>query len=199
MAFRDSDNVPKHKKAIVHAKLNKFSGASWQELEDIFPKEIKVSSEAYIIMSVFYPAWRALSLKYNFKKNEGTVLQIDDFFLLIWVQRCEDAKGNVATQGYTISKPLKWNQRMRSFKQSRLHRLKLVENMPYKGLQMYRVTAKGKLLIREFFDMVEQAHKDIRYFSSIQPKENQEKVDKIMRRYFELGGMFNYDDIKFRL
>lgn len=71
--------------------------------------------------------------------------------------------------------------------------------MPYKGLQMYRVTAKGKLLIRDFFDMVEQAHKDIKYFSSIQPKENQEKVDKIMRRFFELGGMFNYDDIKFRL
>jgi len=194
MAFKEIKTKNKN-----HAEYNKFSGASWQELEDIFPKEIRVSSEAYIILSVFYPAWRALHLKYKFKQNEGTVLQIDDFFLLCWVLRCEDAKGNVATEGYPISKPLQWNQRMRSFKQSRLHRLKLVENMPYKNLRLYRVTAKGRLLIRDFFDMVEQAHKDIKYFSSIQPPENAAKVDRIMRRFFELGGMFNYEDIKFRL
>jgi len=194
MAFADKNTDLK-----TYQELRKFSGTSWQELEDIWPKEIRIMSEAYKIMSVIYPAWRTLCLKHKWKENEGVGFRIDDLFMLFWVQRCEEAKGNVATEGYVISKPLSWNERMRVFKQSRLHRLKLVENMPYKGIRLYRVTAKGKLLMREFIEMLEQAHKDVRYFSSIQPPENGKKINDLMEKYFALGGMFNYDDIKSRL
>lgn len=185
MAFREELNDPE-----VYKELKKFSGASWQELEDIWPKEVRISSEVYKIMSVLYPAWKLLSKKYDFRRNEGVTLRLDEFFLLFWVHRCEDAKENVATAPYPIGKPLSYNARMLSFKTSRLFRLKLIENMPFKGIRVYRVTAKGKLLMREFIENLEQAHKDIKYFSKDQPPENAEMMNGVMRRWFEIGGLF---------
>lgn len=195
MAFKEKKAVYTEADKKIQKEMNRFSGATWGELEDIWPKSLRITSDIHMILSVFYPAFNQMNRR--MKEEEGITIRIDDFLLLFWYQRCEEAKGNVATLPYVVGKPLKWNARMLSIKQSRLFRMKLVENMPIKRLRMYRLTAKGKHLMKTFVNLLEQAHKDVRFFASDCP--NVHLFNAGMQRYIELGGAFDYETMKRRL
>jgi hypothetical protein len=195
MAFKEKKAVYTNADKKIHTEMNRFSGATWEELEDIWPKSLRISSDVHMILSVFYPAFRQMNIR--MKQEEGITIRIDDFLLLFWYQRCEEAKGNVATVPYVPGKPLQWNARMLSIKQSRLFRMKLIENMPLMGLRMYRVTAKGKQLMRKFVTFLEQAHKDVRFFAADCP--NVAKYNVALQRYLDLGGAFDYETMRRKL
>lgn len=190
MAFKEIKKYTEKDKRI-RRKLKQFSNDSWQELEDIWPANLRIGSEAYKVLSVVYPAFRIFNMR--LKQEEGQTIRFDEFMLLFWFHRVEDAKENVCLTPYYVGKPLSWNQRMLAVKQSRLFHMGLVENIPIKGLRLYRVTAKGKQMLRNFVSIMEQAHKDVKFLFHLQPEDHKEKVNKGLKKYFELGGLFMED------
>jgi predicted transcriptional regulator with HTH domain len=161
-----------------------FSGKSWKELEDIWPRDLRLSSEAWKIVSVMAPAWLATT-KFM-KSNYGEAINMRDFFYLCWIHRGEDAKENVATVSWPIMKGLNIGGKLWYKKKSALTRIGLIENIPSKWVRLYRVTATGKMVIRVFIENVEKAHKDIRMWKVDSGPGRDETNERITRYFSEL-------------
>lgn len=182
---------PFRKKKSAHAVgMPEFSGRTWGELEDIWPRHVRVASEAYKIMAGVSPAFQAL--KVDLKKR-GMSLRQDEVWRLFWIQRCEEAKENVATETYPIGKPHKWNIKLYYIKQSPLMRKGLIEWLPAANrVKLVRVTALGKDILKTFIHYIEQAHRDIKQLAADQPAENAAKVQRYLSKY-----CFEYDKLNF--
>lgn len=192
----------KHTKYIYPTPVDysQFSGKSWKQLEDIWPRDLRVSSEAWKIVSVMYPAWIQTkmfcgeNLGMQVKRSRGkdsnkNTFVFRDLLILAWMQRCEEARENVAFEHLPVVLG------MHSFKsvlnpiKARLIRLDLVENLPT-NRKLCRVTEKGKVILRYFVEQLEQAHYNLRKWMSDIPDETAEYVDKYLVNY-----CFNYADL----
>lgn len=185
-------------KKIAPMNHRHFSNATWQELEDIWPANIRVMNEAYKVMSVFMPAMTSVKARYKELFN-GVKLNNEDLFLLFWIHRVEDLKENVGVAAIWVDMPMNWSMTMWQLKQSRLNRAKLIENIPLPEVRLYRVTPLGKQFMRDIFDAVEQAHRDIKYLAADQPEGGAQKVNRVLKKYFKVGRMIFKDPITGRV
>lgn len=176
--------IKERKKAYWRAgkEMPAFSGKSWKELEDIWPKGQRLSSEAMFIVGVFSPAWLATQ---NFMKaNYGFTLTPHDFFLLCWIHRCQEGREGVFTTAWPVMKGINVGGKLWVLKKSKITKLGLIENMPSHHLRLYRVTGPGKLLIQKFISNVEEAHKDMRrWLADFGPQgdEANERITRFMK------------------
>jgi len=176
------DEKPKKKQWKPGVQMPEFSGKSWRELEDIWPAQVRVASEAWKMISVFTPALIA-SVTFQKSMMNGKYIGSRDMFILCLIQRCEEARTNVATEAWPALKAMNIGGRLWYSRKAQLTKLGLIENIPAAGLRLYRVTGAGKMIIKNFVDNVEQAHQDIKHWVSLQPKENAERVNKYFQKY----------------
>lgn len=162
--------------------MPEFSGTSWKDLEDIWPADVRVSSDAWKMMSVFYPAWLATTAFMKATLN-GEFIRHQEFWVLCLIQRCEEARENVATEVWPPMKAMNIGGHLWALRKSKLTKLGLIENMPAPYLRLVRVTGIGKMIIKTFISNVEQAHRDIKHWNSLQPAENAEKVNQYFQKY----------------
>jgi hypothetical protein len=174
------EEKPKKKQWKAGIEMPEFSGSSWRELEDIWPAQVRVASEAWKIISVFTPALMATQ---TFQKSmlNGKYIRSRDLFILALIQRCEEARTNVATEAWPALKAMNIGGKLWYSRKAQLTKLGLIENIPAPGLRLYRVTGLGKMVIKNFVDNVEKAHQDIKYWVSLQPPENAERVNKYLQ------------------
>lgn len=168
------------KKTRGEVKMPEFSGRSWKDLEDIHPRHVRLSSDAHTILSGVGPA--LYCLRQDLKK-QGIIIHADDIWLLYWIQRCEEAKENVATETYPVGKPYQWNLKLYYLKQSRLMRNGLIEWLPASSVKLVRVTAQGKDILKTLLQYVEQMHRNVKDFVKRQPEANAEKVQRYVGKY----------------
>ena len=162
-----------------------FSGRTWGELEDIFPRNMKLASDAYKIITVLAPAW--VKTKEFIKINYGETIRWDDFTYLCWMQRVEDAKENVAFEAFSARMGLNCNNTLWWIKKSRLTKLGLVENLPIRAQFLYRITEKGKMIVKKFTEELEQAHKNLDMWQSWKsPERALNKVTPKLRDFFDI-------------
>lgn len=186
--MNSNDETPKKPKK-KGVDLRPFSGRSWQDLHDIHPTPVRISSEYYKIESVRYVALDMLR-RARMAANEPPI-RSDEISLLCWILRCEDAKENVATEPYYVGKPLRWNFKLYAIRQSPLRRLGLIEQLPAAGLNLVRVTAEGRILIKTWLEYLEQAHRDLKYAITTQPPANAAKVNSYLSKY-----CFNWESLE---
>jgi len=176
------EKKPKKKQWTRGIEMPEFSGTSWRELEDIWPAHVRVASEAWKMISVFTPALLA-SVTFQKSMMNGKYITSRDLFILCLIQRCEEARTNVATEAWPALKAMNIGGRLWYSRKAQLTKLGLIENIPAAGLRLYRVTGAGKMIIKNFVDNVEQAHQDIKHWVSLQPPENAERVNKYLQKY----------------
>lgn len=164
----------------------KFSGKSWQELEDIWPRSVRLKqdedgniNDAYKIMSVLMFAIRKAQ---QAAKAEGYTLRMEDIFLLFWCQRVEEAKENMGAGDYETMRPLYYTLSLNMIKRHRLFQAKMLEYYPG-DIRVCRVTAKGKVFMSTIMENIEQAHRDIKMWTNTQPEELRTKIGRVLSRF----------------
>lgn len=159
-----------------------FSGATWGEIEDIYPKEKRIASDIWRVIGLMAPAW-VLSRAYC---NElvGAPIHFRDFQMLCFLNRVEETKASLALDPYPLLKAFNIGGTLFYKRKVDLHRLGLIEKMPLPRVRLYRITPKGKLLIKHFHDNLEKANDNLLYWVYAQPKEHQDKITRILRKYY---------------
>jgi len=168
----------------------RFSFRTWQYLEDIWPRDVRLKrdekgnfhNDCYKIMSVILFSIRKAQV---FAKKEGVSLLMEDLFLLFWFQRVEEGRENAGAEDYQLRTPLDWCHNLGMIKRSRLVRAGLVEYFPGK-LRLLRVTTKGKILMSKMLEDVEQAHMDVKECVKNQPLKGQLKMNKFLARFTDV-------------
>lgn len=179
--------------------LRNFSGKSWSDLHDIWPADLRVSSEAWKILSVVVPASELtiqfakqhipeLNLKVGEKKNRNQQFGLRELLWLAWIQRCEEARENVATDQFPMAKGFHQPLKVVFNRKSTLTKLGLVENFPnwedgIRDVRIYRVTDRGKMLLKNFVDNLEQAHYNLREWISWQPQVHRDRITDYLSKY----------------
>jgi hypothetical protein len=170
------------KKWLEGRDMPEYSGKSWKELNDLWPAEIRVASDAWKIISVSPVAWEVTR---TFMKGfVGGTITWQGFQMLCWIQRCEEAKQGISTEAWAPMKGLNISGGIWYNRKAALTRLGLVENVPIKNIRLYRVTGNGKLVIKYFVEQSEMAHKNLRYWLSLHPPEHADKLTKKLNRYW---------------
>ncbi len=183
--IRSKDKLP--------VDLRAFSGRSWSDLHDIWPADLRISSEAWKIISVMVPAAEATVMFAKthipaLNNKSGTRTQqfgLREILWLAWIQRCEEARENVATDQFPMAKGFHQPLKVIYNRKSVLTKLGLVENFPNhsRNIRLYRVTNLGKLLLRHFTEQLEQAHYNLREWISWQPQVHRDKITKYLSTY----------------
>lgn len=158
-----------------------FSGKTWIELEDIWPREARVQDDAYMILGLFAPAWR--QTKEFIEYTYSITLRSEEFFYLCWFQRVEEARENVAFLFYPNMRAMDWNHALWATKKSRLTKYGFIENLPSGEIKSYRVTEAGKLIIKKFIDNLNQVREQLLVDLANNPQHD--RVDTALRRTYE--------------
>lgn len=182
--FYEDNDVPAHPRG--RNKGFRFSYKTWQFLEDLWPRYVRLKldakgqpSEAYKVMSVaIFP----LRWAQRMAKKEGHPLGLEDILLLFWIQRVEEARENVGAMDYDIGVPLSWGKGLTHKKEHRLIKAGLIEFYPG-NLRVVRVTAQGKVLMAQMMEHVEKAHREVKDYVKAQPPWYQELCEKFMSRF----------------
>ena len=162
--------------------MPEFSGKSWKELNDIWPTDIRINSEVWKIMAVAPAAW--IATKPFMITLLGETIDTQSFQTLCWVLRCQEAKDDIATEAWAPMKGLGISGNIWYNRKAKLTRLGLIENAPIGRFRMYRVTGKGKMIVRYYVDQLEQAHKNLRYWLTLQPEKYAIQVTKYLNKYW---------------
>lgn len=136
-----------------------YSGKKWSELEDIWPKEVRITDETYEIMGLFSPAW-AKTRRFIIDTLQIKGLLYEHFFLLCWLHRVQDGKDGLAFQPYQAMKGVNLGGRIWYGLKSPLHKYGLIEALPIRN-RAYRVTELGKVIIKKFIENVHLSRQEL--------------------------------------
>ena len=164
------------KKWVPGRDMPFFSGKTWAELEDIYPKGKRIDSNIWRMMGLMAPAW--LATNEYCKELVGKKISFRDFMMLCFMQRVEEARDNVAFDSYHILKGLNLGGSLYSTRKAGLHKLGFVEKMPLKHMRIYRTTGLAKMLMYKFADNLQKANDNILEWVESQPKEHQVKISQ---------------------
>jgi len=154
-------------------EMPEFSGKSYKQLQDVGPINMRTSSEAYYILCSFLPAWEKLKfftaelLGLSVKKAD---LRFHDIGMLAWCSRCEEFAEGLMADSTMVQWGLMAEKKSKVFfiRKSILTRHGLIENIPNgpeHGLPTfyaYRLTQRGRIVLRKFVDLVEESHSVLR-------------------------------------
>ncbi len=141
--------------------MPEFSGMSWKDLQDVWPIEMRTSSEAYYILGAFSGAWVLLA---PLIKEMGIGrLWMQDLCLLAFVSRAEEAKAGLATEYLALLHGVGGGMKALSVRKALITKEGLIENIPAgEYTRAYRVTEKGRVVLREFIRLVDLCHVKMR-------------------------------------
>ena len=182
MAGRKSRNPNPKPMWKAGLEMPPFSGKNWWELEDIYSKDKRIGNDIWRVIGLMAPAW--LISKQYCKELVGEEIDRRSFEMLCFMQRIEEARENAAIDSYAILKSLNIGGTLYYKRKADLHRLGLLERLPIKGMRLYRVTQKGKLLIKNFHDNLHQANENIGYWISLQNEATRGKINKLLWTYY---------------
>lgn len=151
---------PKWRQGI---EMPEFSGKSWKDLNDVWPISMRTSSEAYYILCGFLPAFDKIRPFVKELTGSDQPIHFRDILLLAWCSRCEEAKDGLCTEQYPFQKGI--NQGLRTFwiRKAKITKIGLIENVPTNTYtRAYRVTEKGRIVLRKFVELVDEAHIKLR-------------------------------------
>lgn len=179
----------------------RYSGKTFDELEDLVPMKAVSEGEIYRVLSVIWLVWK----KFTAGGESKLDFRFEDMGVLLLMKRVEDALGGsvftadilqianlreTGKEGFASKTYLpltnEWIRRMRS--------KGLVEQIPglkvYEGhkVAMYRVSATGRELLRHFVECVTEVHKDIRWY--VKDHKDSQYLRRIIAR-FCLGVDYN--------
>lgn len=157
-----------------------FSGKTWAELEDIYPRGKRINNDIWRVIGLMGPAW-VLTSAYC-KEVVGKKMHFRDFLMLCYMQRVEEARDNVAFDSYHILKGYNIGGRIYTSRKAMLHKMGFIETMPGR-LRIYRVTGLGKMIMYNFVQNLEKANDNLLTWVESQPKEHQDKISSILRIY----------------
>lgn len=181
MENEEAEKSKKKKRWVRGIDMREFSGKTWRELEDLWPQDVRVASDAWKILSVL-PAALVASAQFQ-QALIGEKLQPRELFQMCWVMRCEEVKSDVATETLWMDRPLNLTRRMANIRSHKLHKLGLIEQLPISGLRLYRVSDLGRVIIRNLVENLEEAHRAIKKFADDQPKEGSDRVNRYLSTY----------------
>ena len=162
------ENKPKKKNWRAGVEMPEFSGKSFRYLQDLWPAEMRTSSEAFYIMAGMLYASRQITV---FMKSmldvTGRQIRFMDLLLLAWCLRCEDAKEGLCTEAYALKKGLDQGMKTLWIRKAILTKYGLIENIPTPSVpgeyfKAYRVTEKGRIILRKFVELIDEAHRKLR-------------------------------------
>jgi len=172
--------------------MPEFSGKSFRHLQDLWPPEMRTSSEAYYILAGMLYAFRRVTVFTNDLLGiKGKSLRLNDFLLLAWCSRCEEAKEGLCTEAYALAKGVDQGMKTLWIRKAVLTKHGLIENIPNEVygdyFKAYRVTEKGRIILRKFVELIDEAHKKLREeWSTDRPDWTQPKgLDNWIRRMTE--------------
>jgi hypothetical protein len=158
-----------------------FSGKTWAELEDIYPKNKRIGNDIWRMMGLMAPAWIATN-EYC-KELVGQKISFRDFMMLCFMQRVEEARDNVAFDSYHCLKALNLSGSLYTTRKAVLHKLGFVEKMPLHKLRIYRTTGLAKMLMYNYVDNLQKANDNLLLWVESQPKEHQVKISQSLNMY----------------
>ena len=176
-------------------EMPEFSGKSWNDLNDVWPIDKRVSSDVWYIMSVFQPAFHRLKpflsellgIRINDHKSKTArnIFGYTELTMLAWCLRCEEAKGGLCTEEIAFSKGL--NQGMPAFWRGKagITKMGLIENIPTGTYsKAYRVTEKGRMVLRRFVELIDECHEKLKTDWAVDrpPYDKVKPIDKFIRR-----------------
>lgn len=161
------EKKPRKKKWEYGVEMPEFSEKSYKDLQDLWPVEMRTSSEALYIMAGMLYASRQITVFTNKLLDvNGRQIRLMDLLLLAWCLRCEDAKEGLCTEAYALKKGLDQGMQTLWTRKAILTKHGLIENIPSKGygeyFRAYRVTERGRIILRKFVDLINEAHKKLR-------------------------------------
>lgn len=177
----DTESKKQKKKWVPGRDLPFFSGKTWAELEDIYPRNKRIGNDIWRVMGLMAPAWY-ITNEYC-KELVGDKIIFRDFMLLCFMQRVEEARDNVAFDLYHVRKALNLSPSLLGTRKAKLHKLGFVEKMPLKRLRIYRTTGLAKLLMYNFMDNLQKANDNLLEWVAAQPKEHQAKISQSLNMY----------------
>ena len=147
--------------------MPEFSGKSFKHLQDLWPVEMRTSSEALYIMAGMLYASRQITVFTNQLLDvKGRQIRLMDILLLAWCLRCEDAKEGLCTEAYALKKGVDQGMQTLWTRKAILTRFGLIENIPSIGyteyFRAYRVTERGRIVLRKFVQLINEAHTKLR-------------------------------------
>lgn len=169
------------KKWVPGKDMPFFSGKTWAELEDIYPKEKRINNDIWRMIGLAGPAW--LATQNYCKELVGDKIQFRDFLMLCFMQRVEEARDNVAFDSYHILKAFNIGGSLYTTRKAKLHKLGFVEKMPLRKLRIYRITGLGKMLIFKFVENLQKANDNLLEWVKSQPPEHQAKISQSLSLY----------------
>ncbi len=182
MAGRKSKNPNPKPLWTVGKELPPFSGKNWWELEDIYPRDQRINNEIWKVIGLMGPAW--LISKQFCKDLTGETIRRRDFELLCYMQRCEEARDNVGMDTYALVKGLTLSGTILHAQKAKIQKLGLVERLPVPRMRIYRVTQKGKLLIKNFHDNLRQANDNLAYWISLQNETTRKEINRLLCKHY---------------
>lgn len=175
--------------------LHEFAGRSWKELEDVWPKPLRLASEAWKILSVTVPAQMATQ-EFLGELTNGGHLSLSELTQLAWLQRCEEARENMAAdkemvmRGCGVRKPITL-----ALKFSNMIQIGLIEEIGLRA-RLYRLTPVGKVVLRKFVDNMEQAHYDIIGWKGLQKPRTVKRIDTWLKTSCYDWGTLQFNEHK---
>lgn len=158
-----------------------FSGKTWAELEDIYPRNKRIGNDIWRMMGLMAPAW--LVTNEYCKELVGKKIVFRDFMMLCFMQRVEEARDNVAFDSYHILKGLNLGGSLYTTRKAVLHKLGFVEKMPLPKLRIYRTTGLAKMLMHKFAENLQMANDNLLEWIKSQPPEHQAKISQSLNLY----------------
>lgn len=147
-------------------EMPEFSGKSWKDLNDVWPIDKRTTSDSWYLLAAFQPAYiftkrfTETLLGVKFVKVE---FSYQDVMCLAWCLRCEEAKGGLCTEEIAFSKGT--NEGMPAFwrRKAFITKIGLIENIPTGTYtKAYRVTEKGRIVLKKFVEMIDECHTKLR-------------------------------------
>lgn len=169
------------KKWVPGKDMPFFSGKTWAELEDIYPRNKRIGNDIWRMMGLMAPAW--LITNEYCKELVGNKIAFRDFMMLCFMQRVEEARDNVAFDSYHILKGLNLGGSLYTTRKAVLHKLGFVEKMPLPKLRIYRTTGLAKMLMHKFAENLQMANDNLLEWIKSQPPEHQAKISQSLNLY----------------
>lgn len=169
-------------------KPQPFSGKSWKELQDIWPPNVRISSEAHAMITVMMPASISTQIFLRNLLPEGLKkvrFSFREICLLFLVLRCQETRDDAGANRMWIEKAIDSKKRALTFtKLNSLFKIGLIEKYPG-HVDVFRLTGLGMTVAKHYVGAMERAHRDIQTFAETEPPEASDKINYYLFLYNE--------------
>lgn len=155
LSLEEYEQIKQKQKKFL-SKIPPFSGKTYAELNDIYPIDKRINDDLWRMVCLCGPAYKLLMQKFS-QELDGRTLRFVNFQMLCWMQRCEEAKQGLAFSMGPVANGIQlFNKSLLAMRNSELMVLGLVEQITTQKPYIFRVTARGKMMIKTYVEMMRE-------------------------------------------